>query len=134
MVHARPRRRTVIMLTILLLFFAPILARAALFAASDAPRSWRDADWSSAGLLPAAADFKPARVIVFTGKAGAWKGIFAVHSWIVLKPANARALDALRCRRLGQPGTQQWLAGGRPLVRQHAGRDRRYFRRRRRNG
>jgi len=78
------------MLAIPLVFFVPILARAALFAASGAPRSWRDADWSSAGLLPAAQDFEPARVIVFTGKAGAWKGIFAVHSWIVLKPAGAR--------------------------------------------
>jgi len=77
------------MLAIILIFFAPILARAALFAASDAPRSWRDADWSSTGLLPPAADFKPARVVVFTGKAGAWKGVFAVHSWVAVKRANA---------------------------------------------
>jgi hypothetical protein len=77
------------MLAIVLVFFAPILARAALFAASDAPRSWRDADWSSTGLLPQAADFKPARVVVFTGKAGAWKGVFAVHSWVAVKRANA---------------------------------------------
>ncbi|MEJ2624859.1 MAG: DUF3750 domain-containing protein [Pseudolabrys sp.] len=55
---------------------------------SDAPRAYYQADWSSAGLLPVARDFKPARVIVFTG---AWKGIFAVHSWIVIKPAKASA-------------------------------------------
>ena len=78
------------MLTILAVFFLPILARAALYAASDDPRSWRDADWSSTGLLPPAAQDKTARVIVFTGKAGAWKGVFAVHSWIVLKRAGAR--------------------------------------------
>ncbi len=77
------------MLTIFALFLVPLLARAALYAAGDGPRSWRDADWSSTGLLPKAGDYKPARVIVFTGKAGAWKGIFAVHSWIVFKPANA---------------------------------------------
>ena len=35
-----------------------------------------------------------ARLIVFTGTAGAWKGIFAVHSWIVFKRAGDRALDA----------------------------------------
>ena len=76
------------MFAILLLFIAPILARAALYAMSDDPRSWRDADWSSSGLLPAAADSAPARVIIFTGTAGAWKGIFSVHSWVVLKHAN----------------------------------------------
>ena len=114
MAHTRPRRRTVLMLAILLLFLAPILARAALFAASDAPRSWRDADWSSSGLLPAAADFKPARVIVFTGKAGAWKGIFAVHSWIVLKPAGARAWTRYDVVGWGSPvRTNGWPADGR---------------------
>jgi hypothetical protein len=84
-----PRRRiSTVMFAILLLFIAPILARAALYAVSDDPRSWRDADWSSTGLLPAPREFEPARVIIFTGTAGAWKGIFSVHSWIVLKRAN----------------------------------------------
>jgi len=78
------------MLAIFALFLMPLVARAALYAIGKEPRSWRDADWSSTGLLPKAADYKPARVIVFTGKAGAWKGIFAVHSWIVFKPAGAQ--------------------------------------------
>jgi hypothetical protein len=78
------------MLLIIALFLVPLLARAALYAIGTEPRSWRDADWSSTGLLPKASDYKPARVIVFTGKAGAWKGIFAVHSWIVFKPAGAQ--------------------------------------------
>ncbi|HMF24178.1 MAG TPA: DUF3750 domain-containing protein [Pseudolabrys sp.] len=76
------------MLTILIVFFAPILARAAFYVFDSGPRSWREADWSSTGMLPAAADFKPARVIILSGKAGAWKGIFSVHSWVVLKRAN----------------------------------------------
>lgn len=89
----RPRRfsRTVPMFAILLLFLGPLIARAALYAVGNDPRSWRDADWSSAGLLPPAAADKDARVIVFTGTTGAWKGIFSVHSWIVYKPANATA-------------------------------------------
>src|SRR5579864_2046907 len=82
-------RRKLVMLLIFALFLVPLIARAALYTAGSDPRSWRDADWSSTGLLPKAKDYKPARVIVFTGKAGAWKGIFAVHSWIVFKPANA---------------------------------------------
>ena len=82
-------RRKLIMLALFAIFLLPLIARAAFYAAGNAPRSWRDADWSSSGLLPSAADYQPARVVVFTGKAGAWKGIFAVHSWIVLKAAGA---------------------------------------------
>jgi hypothetical protein len=77
------------MLLVFALFLVPLLARAALYTIGNAPRSWRDADWSSTRLLPSASKDKSARVIVFTGTTGAWKGIFAVHSWIVLKPKNA---------------------------------------------
>ena len=87
---SRLRRRTIIMLTIFAVFLAPLIARAAFYAVSGDARSWRDADWSSSGLLPQARDFQPARVVVFTGTTGAWKGVFSVHSWIVFKPAGAR--------------------------------------------
>ena len=50
----RPSRRKLIMLIILAVFLLPILARAAFYAAGNDPRSWRDADWSSTGLLPPA--------------------------------------------------------------------------------
>ena len=39
-------------------------------------------------LQPASAD-QEARLMVFTGRTGGWRGIFSVHSWIVFKPANA---------------------------------------------
>lgn len=81
-------RSTIFMFAIFVLFIAPILARAALYAVSNDPRSWREADWSSTGLLRPAAESAPARVIIFSGTAGAWKGVFSVHSWIVLKGAN----------------------------------------------
>ncbi|MGA7975550.1 MAG: DUF3750 domain-containing protein [Pseudolabrys sp.] len=86
---ALPRRRSAVLFSIAALFLAPLGLRALSYSVSDAPRAYYQADWSSARLLPAAHDFKPARVIVFTGTTGAWKGIFAVHSWIVVKPANA---------------------------------------------
>ncbi len=88
MAHRPFHRRNVIMVLIFLIFLAPILARAALYAVGNAPRSYRDADWSSTGILPAARDYGPARVIVFTGLTGAWKGIFSVHSWVVFKREN----------------------------------------------
>jgi hypothetical protein len=73
------------------LFLLPVGARAAVYYATEHPRSWRDADWSSARLLaPAAAD-PAARVLVMSGRTGGWKSIFAVHSWIVLKPENAKS-------------------------------------------
>src|SRR5579872_6178117 len=91
MTSALPLRRTgkPIVLTLIALFILPIVARAAFFAFGNAPRSWQDADWSSTGSLQDAADYKPARVLVVTGIAGSWKGVFAVHSWVVLKRAGA---------------------------------------------
>ena len=91
MLPARPSRRTTALFSIAALFLAPIAARTAFYSVSDAPRAYYQADWSSSGLLPAARDDRRARVIVFTGTTGAWKGIFSVHSWIVIKPANAGA-------------------------------------------
>jgi hypothetical protein len=76
-------------LIFLVLFIYPIAARAALYAYDNGPRSWRDADWSSTGSLPAASEYRPARVLVLSGKTGGWKGVFAVHSWIVFKGENA---------------------------------------------
>jgi hypothetical protein len=84
----RLSRRKTFMAVIFTLFLVPIFVRTILYVVSDDPRSWRDADWSSTGILPTAANSSPARVIVFTGTAGAWKGIFSVHSWLVLKRAN----------------------------------------------
>jgi hypothetical protein len=89
MPSARRSRRKLALLLILAIFLLPLVARAALYAAGDAPRSWRDADWSSTNVLPPAHESQPARVLVFTGTTGAWKGIFSVHSWIVLKPKGA---------------------------------------------
>ena len=52
--------------------------------------------------------------IVFTGNAGAWKGIFAVHSWIVLKPANAREWTRYDVVGWGNPvRINGWPADGR---------------------
>jgi hypothetical protein len=108
------RRRTALMLLVFAIFLLPILARAALFAASDAPRSWRDADWSSAGLLPKAGEDQRARLIVFTGTAGAWKGVFAVHSWVVLKRAGDRRWTRYDVVGWGTPvRTNNWPVDGR---------------------
>lgn len=53
------------------------------------PASWAAADWSSSGTLPAARANEEAFVGVYAARAGRWRGIFAVHSWIVVKPRGA---------------------------------------------
>jgi Protein of unknown function (DUF3750) len=106
--------RTTIMLIIVLIFLAPLAARAALYALSNAPRSYRDADWSSTGMLPPASAAMPARVIVFTGTTGAWKGIFSVHSWVVFKRENAPNWTRYDVVGWGNPlRTNNWPPDGR---------------------
>ena len=110
----RIKRRTTIMLIVFALFLAPIIARAALYAVGNGPRSYRDADWSSTGALPPARQFEPARLVVFTGTTGGWKGVFAVHSWVVLKPKGARNWTRYDVVGWGNPlRTNGWPADGR---------------------
>lgn len=73
------------MSVLFILFLLPIAAQATLYAIGDAPKSWRDADWSSTGSLPAARDVPQARILILSGRTGGWKGVVAVHSWVVLK-------------------------------------------------
>jgi hypothetical protein len=110
----RLSRRKTFMAIIFLLFLVPILVRTVLYVVSDDPRSWRDADWSSTGILPPAAGSSPARVIIFTGTAGAWKGIFSVHSWLVLKRANETHWRRYDVVGWGEPvRLNNWPADGR---------------------
>jgi hypothetical protein len=87
---SRPRtRKKTVLLSILILFLLPVAARATFFAFEERPRSFRDANWASIGALPAAAQHPEARVLVMSGRTGGWKGVVAVHSWIVFKAENA---------------------------------------------
>lgn len=102
------------MLTLLAVFLVPLAARAALFAFNDHPRSWRDADWSSTGSLPPALAHPDARVLVLSGRAGGWKGVVAVHSWVVLKRANATSWTRYDVVGWGNPvRTNGWAPDGR---------------------
>jgi hypothetical protein len=110
------RRRVKTMSLILaIVFLAPILLRTAWYLTFDRhARSWREADWSSARLLPPAASDRPARVLVLSGRAGTWKGIFAVHSWIVVKPENAPDYTRYDLTGFGRPiHVNGWPADGR---------------------
>ncbi|KZY72212.1 DUF3750 domain-containing protein, partial [Oleiphilus sp. HI0066] len=51
--------------------------------------SWRDASRDSANLSPLPGDYSDAIVQVYAADAWGWRGIFAVHTWISVKPSNA---------------------------------------------
>jgi hypothetical protein len=70
------------------LILLPIAAGTALTYSKGWPTSWRSADWSSTGMLPRAGDERDAVVYVMAARSGRWKGIFAVHHWLVLKPSG----------------------------------------------
>ena len=85
--------QTLKLLTMLvaILFVAPAVATAGWWSLVDRPGSWRSADWSSSGMLPAAPGRDAAAVYVFAARTGGLKGAFSVHSWIVLKrPGSTR--------------------------------------------
>lgn len=74
----------------LFVFVLPLGTHAAYWATQKQASSWNTADWSSAGLLPAPSKNRDAVVYVFAARTGRWKGIFAHHSWLVLKPRGAK--------------------------------------------
>ncbi|MGE0501503.1 MAG: DUF3750 domain-containing protein [Rhizobiaceae bacterium] len=70
-------------------FLVPALATLAWWELQDRPGSFRSADWSSAGILPAAASDDEAAVYLLAARTGGLKGAFSVHSWIAFKKAGA---------------------------------------------
>jgi hypothetical protein len=98
----------------LAVFLVPLAAHALLHASKDHPETFRQADWSSVGMLPAADAAREARLLVFTGRTGRWKGIFAVHSWIVFKPEGALQWNRYDVVGWGNPvRTNGWAPDGR---------------------
>jgi uncharacterized protein DUF3750 len=73
----------------LLLLIAPIALSAAMYALGDRSGDWQAADRSSAGLLPPPEEHPDALVRIYAARTVRWRGIFAVHSWIVFKGRNA---------------------------------------------
>lgn len=50
---------------------------------------WRTATRHSAGIAPSPEKHRDAIVQVYAARAFAWRGVFAVHSWISIKPKDA---------------------------------------------
>ena len=76
----------------ILLLLSVLLAGPALMASCGSVKlgqDWRTAPRDSVGSIEPARDTPQARVLVYAARAFNWRGIFAVHTWIATKPANA---------------------------------------------
>ena len=89
-------------LVFLVLFLAPAALRALVYWRAP-PFDWRGADRSATGLLPPARLHAAAAVRVFAARTVSWRGIVAVHSWLVLKDANAPRYDRYDLTAWGEP-------------------------------
>lgn len=86
-----------------LLFLLPLGVSAVLYRIEGSGAGWRTADRSSSGLLPPAAQHPAAVVRVFAAQTVRWRGIFAVHCWIALKPEGATAYTRYDYTAWGEP-------------------------------
>ena len=76
-------------LAFLAIFLTPLALHAAWWLSTDQAQAWNQADWSSARMLPSPRAKPEALVHVYAARTGRWKGIFAHHSWIVVKEKGA---------------------------------------------
>lgn len=90
-------------LIFLLLIFAPIAISAVSYLRGDWRENWQTADRSSAGLLPKASDNPDALIRVFAARTVHWRGIFAVHTWIVVKERGASRYSRYDYTAWGEP-------------------------------
>ncbi|OJU06899.1 MAG: hypothetical protein BGN83_04680 [Rhizobium sp. 63-7] len=111
-------------ITFLVIYLLPALASAGWWAIKDRPRSWREADWSSAGLLPKPGEEDAAAIYIFSAATGGMKGAVSSHSWIVTKGKGDQSYTRYDkvgwgspIRRNGYPADAYWYSNTPHLVR-----------------
>jgi Protein of unknown function (DUF3750) len=77
------------LLLLALLYMLPLSVAAMRYFMDGTGAGWRTADRSSIGYLPPASQNPDAVVRIFAAQTVRWRGVFAAHCWIVLKPAGA---------------------------------------------
>jgi hypothetical protein len=112
-----------LLLAILFVYLLPALASAGWWYVKERPGSWREADWSSANILPKPGDDTAAAIHVFSATTGGMKGAVASHSWIVTKgqgDKNYNRYDKVGwgspIRRNGYPADGKWYSNTPRLV------------------
>ena len=87
----------------LFLIIAPLLVSTANYLLGDRRGNWQTADRSSAGLLPAASEHPDALIRIYAARTVRWRGIFAVHTWIVVKEHGASRYSRYDYTAWGEP-------------------------------
>ncbi len=114
----------------LYIFVVPILVSGVWSYAKGWPPSWHEADWSSTGIAPPVAQTPEAVIQVYAARAGRWKGIVAVHTWIIMKPAGAAHYDRYEVVGWGSPVRRRsdnpdgyWYGNAPEIIRDIRGRE-----------
>jgi hypothetical protein len=87
----------------LVLIIAPLRLSTANYLFGESRGNWQTADRSSAGLLPTASEHPDALIRIYAARTVRWRGIFAVHSWIVLKEHGASRYSRYDYTAWGEP-------------------------------
>ena len=85
---SRTRKAARLALSLLVVFVLPLLVSACVYG-RDSSVPWYEARRDATGLAPDPAKTPDAVIQVYAARAVSWRGIFAVHTWIVVKPTGA---------------------------------------------
>jgi hypothetical protein len=77
-----------LLMAFLVLFVLPLLVSACVYGVGNGV-PWYEARRDPTGLAPDPAKVPEAVIQVYAARAVAWRGIFAVHTWIAVKPSGA---------------------------------------------
>ncbi len=83
---SRPRFRLLLLALVVIGLVAGVLGIRSELSAAD---NWRTAPRTSMGIAPKATEEPEPLVHVYAARTVKWRGWFAVHSWIAVKPRNA---------------------------------------------
>src|SRR5580704_10774253 len=77
-----------LVLSLVILFGLPLLVSACMAGRGDGV-PWYEARRDATGLAPDPGKTQEAVIQVYAARAVAWRGTFAVHTWIAVKPSGA---------------------------------------------
>ena len=119
-----PGRARRLALSFALLFLLPLLVNACVFG-RDSSVPWYEARRDPTGLAPDPATTPEPVIQVYAARAVSWRGAFAVHTWIVVKPEGAPRFtryevlgfgvaDGAPALRVDRTGPDNYWFGARP--------------------
>jgi uncharacterized protein DUF3750 len=92
----------------LAIFLIPVFGAAGALAYRGGPTPWTQWDRTVVSRMPAAASHPEARILVMASRTRGWKGVVAVHSWIVIKRENDQTWRRYDVAGWGNPVRLNW--------------------------